>query len=59
MSSYVTQQDESQLYSEWLTKKVEQARASADAGNLVSAADVEAHFAAPRAAVRERIEGLK
>ena len=58
MRSYVTQQGEAQTYNDWLTQKVEQARISADAGNLVSATDVEAHFAARRAAVRERMDEL-
>ena len=41
-----------QQYDTWLAKKVEQSRASAKAGNLIPAADVEARFAARRAATR-------
>lgn len=54
MRSYVAQQEAPQ-YDAWLAKKVEQSRASADAGNLIPAADVEARFAARRAATRARM----
>ena len=52
MRSYVAQQKEALQYDAWLAKKVEQSRTSADAGNLIPAADVEARFAARRAATR-------
>jgi predicted transcriptional regulator len=52
MRSYVAQQEETQQYDAWLTKKVEQSQASAEAGNLIPASDVEARFAARRAATR-------
>jgi len=52
MRSYVAQQEEAQQYDAWLAQKVEQSRASAEAGNLIPAADVEARFAARRAATR-------
>ena len=52
MCSYVDQQEEAQQYDAWLAKKVEQSRASAEAGNLIPASDVEARFAARRAATR-------
>lgn len=55
MRSYVAQQEEAQQYDAWLTKKVEQSRASAGAGNLIPASDVETHFAARRAATRARM----
>lgn len=55
MRSYVAQQDEAQQYDDWLTKKVEQSRTSAEAGNLIPASDVEARFAARRAATRARM----
>ena len=54
MRSYVAQQDAVQQYDDWLTQKVEQSLAAADAGNLISASDVEAHLAARRAATRAR-----
>ena len=59
MRSYVAQQDAAQQYDEWLTKKVEQSRASAEAGNLTPASDVEARFAARRAATRARMAALE
>jgi len=55
MRSYVAQQEEAQQYDAWLAKKVEQSRASAEAGNLIPASDVEARFAARRAATRARM----
>ena len=55
MRSYVAQQEEAQQYDVWLAKKVEQSRTSAEAGNLIPAADVEARFAARRAATRARL----
>ncbi|MDN6297538.1 MAG: hypothetical protein L0J54_05865 [Halomonas sp.] len=59
MRSYVGQQQEAQDYDAWLIAKVEQSRASAEAGNLISAADVEARFAARRAATRVRLAKSK
>jgi len=55
MRNYVAQQNEAQDYDAWLIAKVEQSRASANAGNLIPAADVEAQFAARRAATRARL----
>ena len=55
MRSYVAQQEETQQYDTWLAKKVEQSRVSAEAGNLIPASDVEARFAARRAATRARM----
>ncbi len=57
MRDYVAQQQEAADYEAWLTDKVEQSRASAEAGHLVPAADVEARFAARRAATRARLAG--
>lgn len=59
MRDYVKQQQEAAEYDAWLHAKVERSRASADAGNLVPAADVEARFAARRAATRRRLEASK
>ena len=55
MRSYVAQQEEVQQYDAWLAKKVEQSRASAEAGSLIPASDVEARFAARRTATRARM----
>ena len=57
--NYVAQQQEAQDYDAWLVAKVEQSRASAEAGNLIPAADVEARFAARRASTRARLEKTK
>ncbi len=54
MRNYVAQQQE-QHYDAWLSEKIEKSRVSAGGGNLVSAADVEARFAARRAATRSRL----
>ncbi|MBY5982764.1 CopG family ribbon-helix-helix protein [Halomonas cupida] len=59
MRNYVAQQQEAQDYDAWLIAKVEQSRASADAGNLIPAADVEARSAARRAATRARLAKSK
>ncbi|MEQ5768880.1 hypothetical protein NFH98_14920 [Halomonas sp. H33-56] len=59
MRNYVAQQQEAQDYDAWLVAKVEQSRASAEAGNLIPAADVEARFAARRASTRARLEKTK
>ena len=55
MRNYVAQQEQSLEYDTWLMNKVEQSRASAKAGKLTSNADVEAIFAAKRAATRAQI----
>ncbi|MEM5387852.1 hypothetical protein VSR68_30320 [Paraburkholderia phymatum] len=57
MRDYVKQQQEAAEYDAWLRAKVQRSRASADAGNLVPAAEVEARFAARRAATRRRLVG--
>lgn len=59
MRDYVQQQQEMVDYDAWLNTRVEQSRASAKAGRLVPAADVEAQFAARRAATRARLEADK
>lgn len=55
MRNYVAQQQEAHDYDAWLMSKVEQSRASAEAGTLIPAADVEARFAARRASTRARL----
>ena len=59
MRDQVKQQEKTAEYDAWLRAKVERSRASADAGNLVPAADVEAKFAARRAKTRRRLEASK
>ena len=59
MRNYVAQQHEAKDYDAWLIDKVEQSRASAEAGKLIPAADVEARFAARRAATRSRLAKSK
>lgn len=59
MRDYVAQQEVGAGYETWLNDKVEQSRSSADTGQLVPAADVEAKFAARRAATRARMASGK
>jgi predicted transcriptional regulator len=59
MRDYVKQQKKTAEYDAWLSAKVERSRASANAGNLVPAADVEARFAARRSKTRRQIETSK
>lgn len=59
MRDYVRQQKEASEYDAWLRAKVQQSQTSANAGNLISAVEVEAKFAALRAATRRRIEAAK
>ncbi|AMV00967.1 hypothetical protein NY98_15760 [Xanthomonas citri pv. fuscans] len=59
MRDYVKQQQEAAEYNAWLRAKVERSRASANAGHLVPTAEVEAKFAARRAATRRRLEASK
>jgi len=59
MCHYVKQQQGTAKYDAWLQAKVEQSRASANAGNLVSTAEVEAIFEERRAATRQRLEASK
>jgi predicted transcriptional regulator len=58
MRDYVRQQQSSD-YDRWLHAKVKGSLASANGGNLVPAAEVEAKFAARRAATRHRIKASK
>ncbi|WP_019938160.1 CopG family ribbon-helix-helix protein [Bordetella sp. FB-8] len=59
MRDYVKRQQEAVEYDAWLQAKVNRSRASADAGKLIPAAEVEAKFAARRAETRRRLEALK
>lgn len=56
MRDFVQQQREAAEYDVWFRSKVQAGLDSADAGRLVSAAEVEARFAARRAATRHRLE---
>lgn len=58
MREYVRQQGETAEQDAWFRRRVEIGVESADAGNLVPAADVEAHFAARRAATRRKLAEL-
>lgn len=59
MRNYVKQQQKTTAYDALRRPKVQQSRASAEAGNLVPAADVEAKFAACRAKTRRRLDPSK
>jgi predicted transcriptional regulator len=59
MRDYVKQQQKSAEYDAWLRAKVERSRASADAGNMLPAAEVEAKFTARRAKTRRQLEASK
>lgn len=56
MRDFVQQQQEAQGHDAWFRRQVQSALDSANAGNLLTAAQVEAEFAARRAATRLRIE---
>ncbi|MDF1637844.1 CopG family ribbon-helix-helix protein [Alcanivorax jadensis] len=58
MRDYVQSQQDTRDYDAWFSAKVKHSRASADAGHLVPAADVEARFAAKRALTRRRLEDI-
>ncbi len=59
MRDYVRQQQQEAEYDVWLRGRVQRSKESADAGNLVPAAEVEARFAARRAATRRRLDSAK
>ena len=59
MRGYVTQQENAAAYDAWFRQQVQIGLDSANAGNLIPAAEVEAEFAARRAATRRRLEGSK
>lgn len=56
MREFVRQQQESAEHDVWFQRQVQFGLDSANAGNLVPADQVEARFAARRAATRRRIE---
>ncbi len=56
MRDYVRQQQEAAAHDAWFHREVQAGIDAANAGNLIPAADVEAKFAAKRAATRRRLE---
>jgi predicted transcriptional regulator len=56
MRDYVQQQLHAADYDTWFREQVQLGLDSANAGRLLPAADVEAHFAARRAATRRKLE---
>ena len=56
MRDFVKQQQETALHDAWFRSQVQAGLDSANAGRLVPAAEVEAEFAARRAATRRKIE---
>jgi predicted transcriptional regulator len=57
MRDFVAQQQEAIAHDAWLRRQVQIGLDSANAGKLTPAAEVEAKFAAKRAATRRRLEG--
>ena len=55
MKKYIEEQ-KAALQHDWFRRQVLIGRVSADAGNLIPAAEVEAKFAAKRAATRRRLQ---
>ena len=56
MREFVQQQQEAAEHDAWFRRQVQTGLDSANAGNLIPAADVEAKFAAKRASTRRRLE---
>lgn len=56
MRDFVRQQQEATVHDDWFRRQVQMGLESADAGNLTSSVDVEAKFAAKRAATRRRLD---
>ena len=56
MREFVQQQEEAAEHDDWFRRQVQIGLNSANAGNLVPAADVEAKFAARRASTRRRLK---
>src|SRR5690606_22370486 len=56
MREFVQQQEEAAEHDAWFRRQVQIGLNSANAGNLVSAAEVEAKYAARRASTRRRIK---
>ena len=56
MREFVQQQQEAAAHDAWFRRQVQIGLDSANAGNLIPAAEVEAKFTAKRAATRRRLE---
>ena len=56
LRDFVRQQQEAAEHDTWFRRQVQIGLDSANAGNLIPAAEVEAKFAAKRAATRRRLE---
>lgn len=56
MRDVVRQQQETTAHDAWFRRAVQTGLDSADAGRLIPSAEVEARFAAKRAATRQRLE---
>ena len=56
MRDFVRQQQEASEHDTWFRRQVQSGLDSANAGNLIPSVDVEAKFAAKRAATRRRLE---
>ena len=56
MREFVQQQQEAAAHDTWFRRQVQMGLDSANAGNLVRAAEVEARFVARRMATRRRLE---
>ena len=59
MRDFVRQQQEAEQHDAWFRQQVQSGLNSANAGNLIPAAEVEAKFAAKREATRRRLEAAK
>ena len=57
MRDVVQQQDEAAAHDAWFRRQVQAGVDSANAGNLIPSAEVEARFAVRRAATRRRLGG--
>lgn len=56
MRDFIKQQQEAAAHDAWFRHQVQIGLDSANAGNLIPAAEIEAEFAAKRAATRRRLE---
>jgi hypothetical protein len=59
MRDFVNQKEEAAAYDLWFRRQAQIGLDSANAGNLIPADEVEAKFAAKRAATRRRLEASK
>lgn len=59
MREFVQRQQDAENHDAWFRRQVQIGLESANAGQLIPAADVESHFAARRAATRRRLEHPK